>query len=36
LYAFAGAWTARRYAAAAHLQLGGDLDERGLRMEVVA
>jgi predicted RNase H-like nuclease len=36
LDAFAGAWTARRCAAAAHLQLGGDLDERGLRMEVVA
>ncbi len=36
LDAFAGAWTARRYAAAAHLQLGGDLDERRLRMEVVA
>jgi len=36
LDAFAGAWTARRYAAAAHLQLGGDMDERCLRMEVVA
>ena len=36
LDAFAGAWTARRYAAAAHLQLGGDVDARGLRMEVVA
>jgi len=36
LDAFAGAWTARRFAAAAHLQLGGDLDGRGLRMEVVA
>jgi predicted RNase H-like nuclease len=36
LDAFAGAWTARRYAAAAHLQLGGQLDDRGLRMEVVA
>jgi len=36
LDAFAGAWTARRYAAAAHLQLGGDLDARQLRMEVVA
>jgi len=34
--AFAGAWTARRFAAGAHLQLGGDVDERGLRMEVVA
>jgi len=36
LDAFAGAWTARRFAAVAHLQLGGDVDERGLRMEVVA
>jgi predicted RNase H-like nuclease len=36
LDAFAGAWTARRYAAGAHLRLGGQLDERGLRMEVVA
>jgi predicted RNase H-like nuclease len=35
LDAFAGAWTARRYAEAAHHCLGGDLDERGLRMEVV-
>jgi predicted RNase H-like nuclease len=36
LDAFAGAWTARRHAAAQHLQLGGDVDARGLRMEVVA
>ncbi len=36
LDAFAGAWTARRYAAREHLQLGGDVDGRGLRMEVVA
>jgi predicted RNase H-like nuclease len=36
LDAFAGAWTARRHAAGDHLQLGGDVDERGLRMEVVA
>ena len=36
LDAFAGAWTAMRVAAAEHLQLGGDMDERGLRMEVVA
>lgn len=36
LDAFAGAWTARRCAAGQHLQLGGDMDERGLRMEVVA
>jgi predicted RNase H-like nuclease len=34
--AFAGAWTARRHAAAQHLQLGGDEDARGLRMEVIA
>lgn len=36
LDAFAGAWTARRVAAGEHLHLGGDLDGRGLRMEVVA
>jgi predicted RNase H-like nuclease len=36
LDAFAGAWTARRHAAAQHLELGGDLDGRGLRMEVIA
>jgi predicted RNase H-like nuclease len=36
LDAFAGAWTAVRFVAAEHLQLGGDVDERGLRMEVVA
>ena len=34
--AFAGAWTARRHASDLHLQLGGDVDARGLRMEVVA
>ncbi len=36
LDAFAGAWTARRFAAREHLHLGGDRDARGLRMEVVA
>lgn len=36
LDAFAGAWTARRRAATQHLQLGGDVDARGLRMEVIA
>ena len=36
LDAFAGAWTARRHAAAQHLQLGGEVDARGLRMEVIA
>jgi predicted RNase H-like nuclease len=36
LDALAGAWTARRHAAAQHLQLGGDVDARGLRMEVIA
>jgi predicted RNase H-like nuclease len=35
LDAFVGAWTARRYALGAHIQLGGDYDERGLRMEVI-
>ena len=36
LDAFVGAWTARRFAAGAHLQLGGALDETGLRMEMIA
>ncbi len=36
LDAMAGAWTARRYAARTHVQLGGELDERGLRMEIIA
>jgi len=34
--AFVGAWTARRYLAGAHLRLGGELDETGLRMEMIA
>lgn len=33
---FALAWTARRYAAGSPLRLGGEVDETGLRMEVVA
>jgi predicted RNase H-like nuclease len=36
LDAMVGAWTARRYLARTHLRLGGELDERGLRMEIVA
>jgi predicted RNase H-like nuclease len=36
LDAFAGAWTARRFARGAHVRLGGELDARGLRMEVIA
>lgn len=36
LDAFAGAWTARRHATGQQLRLGGDTDERGLRMEVIA
>jgi predicted RNase H-like nuclease len=37
LDAMVGAWTARRYVAGAHLALGGgELDERGLRMEIIA
>jgi predicted RNase H-like nuclease len=36
LDAFAGAWTARRHAAGDSLRLGGQVDERGLRMEVLA
>jgi len=34
--AFVAAWTARRWANGAHVQLGGDLDSRGLRMEMIA
>ena len=34
--ALALAWTARRHAAGASLRLGGDVDETGLRMEVIA
>jgi predicted RNase H-like nuclease len=34
--AFVGAWTARRYLAGAHVRLGGELDDTGLRMEVIA
>jgi predicted RNase H-like nuclease len=36
LDALAGAWTARRYATGSFLRLGGEVDESGLRMEVVA
>ena len=36
LDAFAGAWTARRFVTGAHVRLGGDVDESGLRMEVIA
>ena len=36
LDAMVGAWTARRYVAGAHLRLGGERDERGLRMEMIA
>jgi predicted RNase H-like nuclease len=36
LDALAGAWTARRYAAGSCLRLGGEVDETGLRMEVIA
>jgi predicted RNase H-like nuclease len=36
LDAFVAAWTARRYALGIHRQLGGDTDERGLRMEMIA
>jgi len=34
--AFVAAWSARRWIARAHQQLGGELDERGLRMEMIA
>jgi predicted RNase H-like nuclease len=36
LDAFAGAWTARRLARGCALRVGGEVDARGLRMEVVA
>ncbi len=36
LDALVGAWTARRYATQAHVQLGGELDATGLRMEMIA
>lgn len=36
LDALIGAWTARRHAAGRHLQLGGETDDRGLRMEIIA
>ena len=36
LDAFAAAWSARRWVSKTHLQLGGDLDEMGLRMEMIA
>jgi predicted RNase H-like nuclease len=36
LDAFATAWSARRRLRGAHVQLGGDLDARGLRMEMIA
>jgi predicted RNase H-like nuclease len=35
LDAFVAAWSARRWAAQTHLQLGGEVDERGLRMEMI-
>ncbi len=35
LDALVGAWTARRYARGSHVQLGGELDETGLRMEMI-
>lgn len=36
LDALIGAWTARRYVTQAHVQLGGELDAKGLRMEMIA
>jgi predicted RNase H-like nuclease len=36
LDAYATAWTARRWMAGTSMRLGGDLDARGLRMEVIA
>ena len=36
LDAFVAVWTAQRWFARTHLRLGGDLDARGLRMEMIA
>jgi len=36
LDALVGAWSARRFVARRHLRLGGELDRRGLRMEIIA
>jgi predicted RNase H-like nuclease len=36
LDAFVAAWSARRWVLGTYRRLGGDLDERGLRMEVIA
>ncbi len=36
LDAFVGAWSAHRWLNGAHRQLGGEVDERGLRMEMIA
>jgi predicted RNase H-like nuclease len=36
LDALAGAWTARRYAAGSSVRLGGEMDETGLLMQVIA
>jgi predicted RNase H-like nuclease len=35
LDAVVGAWTAQRFVAGRHLQLGGETDETGLRMEII-
>jgi hypothetical protein len=36
LDALVGAWTARRHAAGLHIRLGGEIDQTGLRMEIIA
>jgi predicted RNase H-like nuclease len=36
LDAYAAAWSARRWLAKTHIQLGGDLDRNGIRMEMIA
>ena len=36
LDAFAVAWTARRWLTDTHTRLGGEIDQRGLRMEIIA
>jgi predicted RNase H-like nuclease len=35
LDAFVGAWSARRYATGNHVRLGGEVDDTGLRMEMI-
>jgi len=36
LDAFVAAWSALRWLAKTHIQLGGELDRNGIRMEMIA